>query len=99
MTDQHLLEALRDCFDPRTRRDIVAAGLVRAASVSVDEDAPGAGIPGVPPRFVAHVALTAPGSDEDANAQMLAQIENRLAGLEWISRREVRLHPPLFPIL
>ena len=99
MTDADLLQALRDCYDPRTRRNLVAAGLIRSATLTPDEDAPGAGIPGVPARFIAHITVTAPTSDDAANAQFLAQIENRLAGLEWISRTDLRLAPPLFPIL
>ena len=99
MTNADLLQALRDCYDPHTRRNLVAAGLVRTATLTPDEDAPGAGIPGVPARFIAHITLTAPTSDDTANTQLLAQVENRLAGLEWISRTNVQLKPPLFPIL
>ena len=55
--------------------------------------------PGMVPRFVAAVSLSAPTSDEGANAQMVAQVENRLLGLEAISRVEVTLLPPLFAIL
>ena len=99
MTDIDLLQALRDCYDPRTRRNLVAAGLVRSATLTPDEDAPGAGIPGVPTRYIARITLTAPTSDDDTNAQLRAQIENRLAGLPWISRTDLRLTPPLFPIL
>lgn len=99
MTDADLLRALRDCFDPRTKRNIVAANLVRSATLTLDEDAPGFGIPGVPTRYIAHITLVAPTNDDTLNAQLTAQVENRLAGLETISRSEVRLVPPLFPIL
>ena len=99
MTDTDLLLALRDCYDPRLRRNIVELGLVRTATLQRDAGAPGANIPGVPPRFIAHIGLTAPGSDEAANAQLAAQVENRLAGLPAISRTVVRVLPPLFPIL
>ena len=99
MTNADLLNALRDCYDPRLQRNIVELGLVRAAVLERDGTAPGANVPGVPPRFLAHIELTAPGSDETTNAQLTAQIENRLAGLPAISRTEVRLHPPLFAIL
>jgi metal-sulfur cluster biosynthetic enzyme len=99
MTEADLLHALRDCYDPRLRRNIVDLGLVRSAQLQPDPDAPGAGISGVPPRYIARLSLTAPGSDEAANAQLTAQIENRLAGLQALSRTVIELHPPLFAIL
>jgi metal-sulfur cluster biosynthetic enzyme len=99
MTQADLLAALRDCYDPLLRRNIVELNLVRSATLTHDNEAPGAAIPGVPPRYIAHVALTAPGSDETANAQLVAQVENRLAGLPAISRSTVELLAPAFPIL
>ncbi len=99
MTDADLLQSLRDCYAPALRRNIVEAGLVRSATLTRDNDAPGANIPSVPPRYIAHIILTAPGSDEAANAQLLAQIENRLLGFEAISRVTVTLRPALFSIL
>ena len=98
MTDADLLNALRDCFVPGTRRNLVSAAMVRSATLRPDPDAPGAGIPGVPPRYVAQVTLVAPAT-EDASEQMRAQVLNRLAGLQWISRTELQIQPPLFPIL
>jgi metal-sulfur cluster biosynthetic enzyme len=99
MTDADLLNALRDCYEPRLRRNIVAAGLVRAASLARDDEAPGAGIPGVPARYIAQVTVSAAGPDEAANAQLVAQIENRLLGVPAISRVTVTLVPALFTIL
>jgi metal-sulfur cluster biosynthetic enzyme len=99
MDDAELLNLLRDCYDPVLRRNIVDAGLIRSATLLRDDDAPGAGIAGVPPRYVAKITLLAPGADEVANAQLTAQIENRLLGLEAISQVTVTLLPALFPIL
>ena len=93
------MEALRGCFVPALRRDVVAAGLLRSASLELDVDALGAGIAGVPPRFVSHLALWAAGADDGVNAQMRAAVENRLLGLRAISRVDLTLFPPLFPIL
>jgi hypothetical protein len=93
-----LRQALRDCYTP-TGRNVADAGLVRSATLLPDTEAPGHNIPGVPPRFLARITLYAPTADEAANAQLLAQIENRLLGLEAISRVELTLLPPLFPIL
>ncbi len=94
-----LLQALSECFVPALRRDVVAANLVRSATLQPDTEAPGSGIPGVPPRYLAHIVLTAPGIDDAINAQVLAAVENRLLGLPQISRVDIVLKPALFPIL
>ena len=93
-TEADLLLALRDCYLPLDRRNIIAANLVRSATLTPDPDAPGAIT-----RLHAHITLHAPGADEAANSQLCAQIENRLLGLEAISRVSVTLLPVLFPIL
>jgi len=102
MTDTDLLHLLRDCYTPNTQRNIVDANLVRSATLTPDPHAPNLGstaIPGVPRRYLARITLHAPNSDETANAQLAAQIENRLLGLPTISRVELTLLPPLFSIL
>jgi metal-sulfur cluster biosynthetic enzyme len=99
VTDADLLTALRDCYDPILKRNIVDIGLIRSAALAADFEAPGAGIPGVGPRYIAHITLVAPSADEAAIAQLRAQIENRLAGLPAISRTTVTLLPTPFPIL
>jgi metal-sulfur cluster biosynthetic enzyme len=96
-----ILETLRACFTayppasgangkPVDIVDIVSLGLVDQISLAPDPDAPGAGIAGVPPRQTLEVTIVPASSDEDANAMLLAQIENCLAGLPEISRRTVR---------
>ena len=99
MTDADLLAALRDCYAPPAQRNLVDAGLLKSATLTLDTQAPGAGIPGVPSRYLANITLHAPGIDEAANAQLAAQIENRLLGLPAISHVDIKLLPALFPIL
>jgi hypothetical protein len=99
MTDADLVNALHDCYDTLLQRNIVAAGQVECATVELDREAPGANVRGVPSRYVARVVLRAPGADEARNAQLRAQVENRLAGMPAISRAEVSMLPALFPIL
>ena len=99
MTDADLVNALRDCYDALQQRNIVDLGLVQTATLMPDVDAPGASVRGVPPRYVASIALRAPSSDDARNAQLRAQIENRLAGLPEISHTEIEMLPALFPIL
>lgn len=97
--DKAILETLRACFTayppaPAANGkpfDIVSLGLVESITLAPDPEAPGTGIAGVPPRQSLEVTITPASSDEDANAILLAQIENCLAGLPEISRRTVRL--------
>jgi len=91
--------ALRDCFDPAIPCNIVDLGLVRDITLTPDLEAPGANIPGVPQKFNVTIALTPTTQDEAATAQLSAQIQNRLAGLEQIFHSEVTLldHPTWTP--
>ena len=97
MTDPDLLHLLRDCYTHN--RNIVDANLIQSATLTPDPSAPGASIPNLPPRYLARITLRAPTSDETANLQLVAQIENRLLGDPSISRVEITLLPALFPIL
>jgi metal-sulfur cluster biosynthetic enzyme len=99
LTEDDIREALRACFDPTHKRNIVDLGLIRSIALTLDPEAPGAGIPGVPPRQSLTLQLTAPSSDEDANTILLAQIENRIAGVPNLSRWRITFVPPAFPIL
>ncbi len=86
-------DALRDCYDPALPCNIVDLGLVRSLEIQPDPDAPGAGIPGVPERVQVHLAVTSTSPTDDAIAQLSAQIRNRLAGLEAISRTDIVFEP------
>lgn len=99
MTDADLVNALRDCYDTLQQRNIVDLGLVQSAALTRDLAAPGASVRGLPQRYIARITLRAPSSDDTRNAQLRAQIENRLAGLPEISRTEIEMLPGLFPIL
>ncbi|HVG26519.1 MAG TPA: hypothetical protein VM865_02850 [Acidobacteriaceae bacterium] len=99
MTEADLIAALRDCYDPVLHRDIVTLGLVQSATLSPDPEAPGTGIPGVPPRFVARVVLRPSSADETGIEALRAHIQNRLAGLPQLSRSQVEILPALFPIV
>jgi len=101
LTEADILAALRDCYDPNLTLNIVELGLVHSISVAPDPGAPGAGIPGVPPRHRVHIALipardAVADSDADADADakdtsLAALVRNRLAGFETISRTDVSL--------
>jgi hypothetical protein len=98
MTEADLIDLLRDCYTS-LGRNVVEANLIKSATLALDTEAPGAGIPGVPPRYRATVTLLAPTSDEAATAQLAAQIENRLLGTPSISAVTLKLLPALFSIL
>ena len=94
LTEADVLAALRDCYDPAISLNIVDLGLVYSISVAPDPDAPGAGIPGVPPRHRVRVALTLATLVDPSDSQdtpLIAQIQNRLAAFETISGTEVTL--------
>lgn len=82
LTESDILTALRDCYDPTLPCNIVDLGLVHAIQISADPEAPGAGIPGVPQKHRIHVEFSLTNPTEEAEAQLAAQIRNRLAGLE-----------------
>ena len=91
LTEAEILAALRDCYSPDIPLNIVDLGLVHSIAIALDPDAPGAGIPGVPPRHrvAISIILTTPTSPDAT--PLIAQIENRLAAFETISRTEVSL--------
>ncbi|GAC1363219.1 MAG: metal-sulfur cluster assembly factor [Acidobacteriaceae bacterium] len=99
LTEAQVREALRDCYDPALPCNIVDLGLVIAIAVTPDPHAPGAGIPGVPPRSRVSISIILTTPSEEAHAQLVAQIENRLAGLETVSGTSVSVlsEPPWDP--
>ena len=95
LTESDILAALRDCYDPVLPCNIVDLGLIRSITITPDREAPGANIPGVPPRHQIQITLTPTSDDEAANSQLQAQIVNRLTGLQTISHTTVTLlHEP-----
>ena len=95
LTESDILTALRDCYDPVLPCNIVELGLIRSIAITPDLEAPGANISGVPQKHIVEIELTPTQTDEAANAQLSAQIINRLAGIEAISHTTVTLlHEP-----
>jgi metal-sulfur cluster biosynthetic enzyme len=100
LTESDILSALRDCYDPVLPCNIVDLGLIRSIRITSDPEAPGANIPGVPQKHQIQIELSPTQSDEPSTAQLQAQITNRLAGLETVSRTTVTLlsNPPWSPL-
>jgi len=91
LTEAVIFAALRDCYSPGIPLNIVDLGLVYSIAIAPDPDAPGAGIAGVPPRHRVSVALTLTQIVHPEDTPLIAQIQNRLAAFETISRSEVAL--------
>lgn len=89
LSESEILSALRDCYDPAVPCNIVDLGLVQNITIAADPEAPGSGIPGVPQKHRVHVDLILTHPTEESAAQLTAQIENRLAGLEEVSQTTV----------
>ena len=98
LSEDDIRHALRACFDPTLKLSIVDLGIVRSITLIPDPDAPGANIPGVPPRQSLTLTLELP-PNEDATTVMLAQIQNLLAGIPDLSRTDIKIVSPAFPIL
>ncbi len=99
LTDAQLRHALRDCYDPELPCNIVDLGLVLRTSITPDPEAPGVNIPGVPQKSCVEVDVILSAPSEQAAAQVIAQISNRLAGLETVSHTSVTVldHPRWSP--
>lgn len=91
LTEADILAALRDCYDPAVPCNIVDLGLVQKIAITPDPNAPGAGISGVSQKHSIRVELILTSPTEEASAQLRAQIENRLAGLEQAGRTTVTI--------
>jgi metal-sulfur cluster biosynthetic enzyme len=95
LTKADILTALRDCYDPTLPCNIVDLGLIQSIAITRDLEAPGSNIPGVPHKHKIQIEITPTQNDEASNAQLQAQIVNRLAGFETISQTTVTLlHQP-----
>jgi metal-sulfur cluster biosynthetic enzyme len=93
LKESDILQALHDCYDPEIPCNIVDLGLIHSITIQLDHEAPGTGIPGVPVKHIIAITLTSTNPTEAAEAQLTAQIANRLAGLETISRTTITIQP------
>jgi metal-sulfur cluster biosynthetic enzyme len=94
LTEQDILTALRDVYDPELPVNIVDLGLVYKVVVAPDPDAPG-----MIPRQKVEIDVTMTSQGYPAHEVILEKIKNRLAGLQQISETAVNLtwEPPWTP--
>ena len=87
LSEAELLTALRDCFDPEVKLNLVDLGLIYGVETGPDEVA---STPAWARQWVrVTMSLTTPQCP--ASGLILEQVENRLRGMQAISRVEMRL--------
>jgi metal-sulfur cluster biosynthetic enzyme len=86
LTEADILTALRDCFDPEVKLNLVDLGCIYAIETGPDPDS----APKWPRQWV-RVRMTLPTPDAPANGLILDQVNNRLASIPEVSRAEVEL--------
>lgn len=87
VSEQQILSALRDCFDPEIKLNLVDLGLIY--NVEIESD-PSASTPKWPrQRVTVTMTLTTPSCP--ASGLIFEQVQNRLAGISDISKVDVNL--------
>jgi metal-sulfur cluster biosynthetic enzyme len=86
LTESEILSALRDCFDPEVKLNLVDLGLIYGIETAPDPDS----TPAWPRQWV-KVTLTLTTPHCPASGLILEQVHNRLAGIQDISKVELNL--------
>jgi metal-sulfur cluster biosynthetic enzyme len=86
LTESDIFIALRDCFDPELKLNLVDLGLIYKIEMSPDPDS-------TPkwPRQRVKITMTLTTPHCAASGLMVEQVENRLAGIRDIGKVEVEL--------
>jgi len=86
LAESAILAALRDCFDPEVKVNVVDLGLIYEIELEPDPDS-------TPkwPRQRVRITMTLTTPDSPANGLILEQVENRLAGIPDISKVALNL--------
>ncbi len=86
LTEADILTALRDCFDPEVKLNLVDLGLIYAVATGPAPDS----TPAWPRQWV-KVTMTLTTDQCPASGLIFEQVNNRLAGMEAISKVQVDL--------
>ena len=86
LNEDQILTALRDCFDPEVKLNLVDLGLIYGIEIGPDPDS----APAWPRQWV-KVRMTLTTQYCPASGLILEQVRNRLAGIPDISRVDVDL--------
>jgi metal-sulfur cluster biosynthetic enzyme len=86
LSEADILTALRDCFDPEVKLNLVDLGLIYEVATEPDPDATPAW-----PRQKVKVTMTLTTPHCPASGLIVEQVQNRLAGMEQVSKVELDL--------
>lgn len=86
LSESDILTALRDCFDPEVKLNLVDLGLIYKVETGPDPNA----APAWPRQWV-KVTMTLTTNQCPASGLILEQVHNRLASLQEISKVDVDL--------
>jgi metal-sulfur cluster biosynthetic enzyme len=86
LSDADILTALRDCFDPEVKLNLVDLGLIYKVETGPDPDS----TPAWPRQWV-KVTMTLTTSQCPASGLIFEQVQNRLAGIQDIGKVELDL--------
>jgi metal-sulfur cluster biosynthetic enzyme len=94
LPESDILNALRNCFDPEVKLNIVDLGLIYSIATGPDPDS----TPAWPRQWV-KITMTLTTPQCPASGLIVEQVQNRLAGIPDISKVEVDLvwEPPWTP--
>jgi len=84
--DADILTALRDCFDPEVKLNLVDLGLIYGIALEPDPDSTPAW-----PRQRVKIRMTLTTPQCPASGLIIEQVHNRLAGIPDISKVDVEL--------
>jgi len=84
--ESDIMIALRDCYDPEVKLNIVDLGLIYAIETGPEPDSSPAW-----PRQWVKVTMTLTTPQCPAKGHILAQVENRLLGIRGLGKVEVNL--------
>jgi metal-sulfur cluster biosynthetic enzyme len=86
VTPEEIFAALRDCFDPEVKLNLVDLGLIYGVTVEPDPHSTPAF-----PRQRVKVTMTLTTPQCPASGLIFEQVNNRLAGIQQVSKVEVDL--------
>lgn len=86
LTESQILDALRDCYDPEVKLNLVDLGLIYAVETGHDPHS----TPKWPRQWV-KVRMTLTTVQCPAGGLIVEQVQNRLLGMQQISKADVEL--------
>lgn len=86
LTQEDVLIALRDVFDPEFPVNIVDLGLVYRVDIALDPDAPG-----MVPKHRVELDMTLTSRDCPMHGMILGNVQNRLACIQEVGETKVNL--------